>query len=260
MTAAESAAILEGMAADDRTALLEELPREHADRLLALLSPGRAGGRRVAPAVQPRQRRPADDAGLRRRQEGLDGQARPRPRPDPRQGQRDARTSSTWSTTSTGSSTTSASGPSCSPRSTSTSATVLDGQFIALKATDDKKAAVDVFRKYDRTVLPVVDAAGRWSGSSRSTTCSTWPRRRRPARSRSSAASRRSTRPYVEHAAAGDGPEAGVVAGDPLPRRDADGDGDGPLRGRDRQVPGAGAVPAADHLQRRQLRARRPRR
>ncbi len=37
-----------------------------------------------------------------------------------------------------------------------------------------------------------------------------------------------------EHAAPGDGPEAGVVAGHPLFRRDADGDGDGPVRGRDR--------------------------
>ena len=34
---------------------------------IALLSPGRAGGRRVAPALQPRQHRPADDARLRRR-------------------------------------------------------------------------------------------------------------------------------------------------------------------------------------------------
>ena len=39
MSEAQSAAILEGMSPDDRTALLEELPQELADRLLALLSP-----------------------------------------------------------------------------------------------------------------------------------------------------------------------------------------------------------------------------
>jgi magnesium transporter len=33
-------------------------------------------------------------------------------------------------------------------------------KLVALKTTDDKKAAVDVFRKYDRTALPVIDAQG----------------------------------------------------------------------------------------------------
>lgn len=33
-------------------------------------------------------------------------------------------------------------------------------KFIALRTTDDKKAAVEVFRKYDRTALPVVDMQG----------------------------------------------------------------------------------------------------
>src|SRR5262249_6117057 len=33
-------------------------------------------------------------------------------------------------------------------------------KFVALRTTDDKKAAVEVFRKYDRTALPVVDAQG----------------------------------------------------------------------------------------------------
>lgn len=32
--------------------------------------------------------------------------------------------------------------------------------FVALKVTDDQEAAVDVFKKYDRTVLPVLDSAG----------------------------------------------------------------------------------------------------
>ena len=37
---------------------------------------------------------------------------------------------------------------------------IMDSQFVALRATDDKKTAVDVFRKYDRTALPVVDGRG----------------------------------------------------------------------------------------------------
>lgn len=35
-----------------------------------------------------------------------------------------------------------------------------DGVFIALNATADQETAVEAFRKYDRTVLPVVDAQG----------------------------------------------------------------------------------------------------
>ena len=38
----ESAGILEGMAPDDRTALLQDLPSAQADRLIGLLSPCRA--------------------------------------------------------------------------------------------------------------------------------------------------------------------------------------------------------------------------
>jgi magnesium transporter len=41
---------------------------------------------------------------------------------------------------------------------------LVDGQFVALQATDTKKDAVEVFRKYDRTVLPVLDARGALVG------------------------------------------------------------------------------------------------
>lgn len=37
---------------------------------------------------------------------------------------------------------------------------IMDSRFVALKVTDDKKDAVEVFRKYDRTALPVVDSHG----------------------------------------------------------------------------------------------------
>ena len=37
---------------------------------------------------------------------------------------------------------------------------IMDNQFVTLVVTDDKKTAVPVFRKYDRTALPVVDLQG----------------------------------------------------------------------------------------------------
>ncbi len=38
--------------------------------------------------------------------------------------------------------------------------TMMDGQFVALRATDDQETAVAVFRKHDRSALPVVDSSG----------------------------------------------------------------------------------------------------
>ncbi|MDB5033496.1 MAG: Mg2+ transporter MgtE [Chlorobi bacterium] len=43
-------------------------------------------------------------------------------------------------------------------------ADLMDNQFLALRATEDQESAIDVFRKYDRTVLPVIDARGRLLG------------------------------------------------------------------------------------------------
>ncbi len=41
---------------------------------------------------------------------------------------------------------------------------LLQSTFTALRATDDKEAAVEVFRHYDRTILPVIDAADHLLG------------------------------------------------------------------------------------------------
>src|ERR1700733_12793081 len=41
---------------------------------------------------------------------------------------------------------------------------LMDNEFVALAVTDDKKKAVEIFRKYDRTALPVVDTHGRLAG------------------------------------------------------------------------------------------------
>jgi magnesium transporter len=43
-------------------------------------------------------------------------------------------------------------------------ADIRDRNFVALRAADLQEHAVDVFRKYDRTALPVVDSAGRLIG------------------------------------------------------------------------------------------------
>ena len=40
----------------------------------------------------------------------------------------------------------------------------IDGQCVCLSATDDKKSAVEIFRKYDRNALPVIDPHGRLVG------------------------------------------------------------------------------------------------
>jgi magnesium transporter len=37
---------------------------------------------------------------------------------------------------------------------------LMDGEMVALHATDDQETAVAAFRRYDRTALPVVDSAG----------------------------------------------------------------------------------------------------
>jgi magnesium transporter len=37
---------------------------------------------------------------------------------------------------------------------------IMDGQYITLKVSDDQESAVDVFRKYDRIALPVIDPTG----------------------------------------------------------------------------------------------------
>lgn len=45
-----------------------------------------------------------------------------------------------------------------------TVAEIMNEQFVTLKDTDDKSTAVEVFRKYDRTALPVVNDAGTLVG------------------------------------------------------------------------------------------------
>ncbi len=43
-------------------------------------------------------------------------------------------------------------------------ADLMDGQYVALRATDDQEEAVEAFKKYDRVALPVLDSTGRMVG------------------------------------------------------------------------------------------------
>lgn len=41
---------------------------------------------------------------------------------------------------------------------------LMDSQYVALRAEDSKRSAVEVFRRYDRTALPVIDGTGKLLG------------------------------------------------------------------------------------------------
>ncbi len=41
---------------------------------------------------------------------------------------------------------------------------LMDGQYVYLSVNDDQETAIDVFKKYDRTALPVIDGAGNLVG------------------------------------------------------------------------------------------------
>jgi magnesium transporter len=163
MPEAESALILEGMAADDRTALLEEISPDLAAKLLALLSPKE---RTVAenllqynPDTVGRLMTP-DYLAVRREwtvKHVLD---------HVRTHGRDSETLNVVYVVDD---------HHClvddlriryvllAPLHQHVR-DLLDGQFVSLRATDDKRTAVEVFRKYDRTVLPVLDERGTLVG------------------------------------------------------------------------------------------------
>jgi magnesium transporter len=159
----EAARLLDGMAPDDRTALLEELPGEEADRLLALLSPLQRGvaqtllryGRNsVGRLMTP------DFLAVRKHwtiRHVLD---------HVRAHGRDSETINVLYVVDDHNILI----DDLRIRDILLAPLhvlvrdVIDGQFVALKATDDQEAAVEVFRKYDRSALPVVDERGALVG------------------------------------------------------------------------------------------------
>jgi len=153
------AAVLNEMAPDDRTALLEELPGEAAQKLIALLTPDE---RKVASALlgYPEEsigrRMTPDFVAVRQdwtipqvmnfiRQVGHNKETlnvvyvtddKGRLIDDIRL--RELVLADPGATVSD----------------------LMNGQFVALKATDDQEEAVRAFKKYDRVALPVVDSGG----------------------------------------------------------------------------------------------------
>ncbi len=162
-TQEEAGAILERMAADDRTALLEELPADRANQFLALLSPER---RTVALSLL---QYPEESIGrvmtpdyvavkknwtIKHVLDHVRSQGKDRETlnvlyvvDDNHKLIDDIRIREVLLT----------------PLHVHVS-DVMDGRFVALRATDDKETAVGVFRKYDRTALPVIDDRGMLVG------------------------------------------------------------------------------------------------
>jgi magnesium transporter len=160
---AKAAAILNEMAPDDRTALLEELPRETTERLLALLSPEE---RKVAVSLL---QYPPDSVGrlmtpdfvaVRKdwtirhvldhvRTHGKDSETLNVVYVVDPQGTLvdDIRIRSIL----------------LAPLHTHVG-DIMDGKYVALYVTEDKASAVEAFRKYDRTALPVIDARNKLVG------------------------------------------------------------------------------------------------
>ena len=130
---------------------------------------------------------------------------------------------------------------------------LMDRQFVALKATDDQETAVTVFRKYDRSALPVTDTAGMLIGIvtiddvldvAEATTTKEIQR---------IGGSEALDEPYMRDLVLAHDPQARGLAGRAVPRRNADRDGDGHVRTGDPESGDPGGVRAADHLERRQL-------
>jgi len=154
-----AAAIVNDMAADDRTALLEELPQELAGRFLALLSPEQRavaqrlltyGENTVGRLMTPDYVAVRKEWTVRRvldhvRAHGKDSETLNVLYVVDDRGILidDIRIRELL----------------LAPLHASIR-DIMDSRFVALKVTDDKKDAVEVFRKYDRTALPAVDERG----------------------------------------------------------------------------------------------------
>jgi magnesium transporter len=163
MSTAESAQILEGMAADDRTALLQDLAPERAARLIALLSPEQRAvaaslleyapdsvGRLMTPDyVAVKKEWTVRDVLDHVRSHGKDSETLNVLYVVDEQHHLVGALRIRYVL--------------LAPLNQQVHE-VMQPNFVALKVTDAKKAAVEVFRKYDRTVLPVVDARGTLLG------------------------------------------------------------------------------------------------
>jgi magnesium transporter len=163
LTEAESASLLNAMAADDRTALLSELPPGQAERLIELLSPDQrivaralldyhehSVGRLMTPDyVVVRKEWTMRHVLDHVRAHGRDSETLNVIYivDDQNKLIDDLRIREIL----------------LAPLHTHVS-DLMDHKCVNLCVTDDRKKAVEVFRKYDRTALPVVDTHGRLTG------------------------------------------------------------------------------------------------
>ncbi|MGE5754196.1 MAG: magnesium transporter [Planctomycetaceae bacterium] len=158
-----SARLLNDMAPDDRTALLEELPPERSERLLALLSPDQRdvarslleyGEESVGRLMTPDYVAVRKEWTIRHvldhvRTHGRDSETLNVIYVTDQQNRLvdDLRIREVL----------------LAPLHAHV-AGIMDNRFISLAVTDDRRKAVEVFKKYDRTALPVVDTQGRLAG------------------------------------------------------------------------------------------------
>ncbi len=163
LTESESACILDEMAADDRTALLAELPPEHAERLIGLLNPRQQAIARalldyrvdsVGRLMTPDYVVVRKDWTIRHVLDHVRAHGRDSETlnviyivDDMNKLLDDLRIREIL----------------LSPLHAHV-ADLMDHKCVSLSVTDDKKTAVEVFRKYDRTALPVVDTHSRLAG------------------------------------------------------------------------------------------------
>ena len=131
---------------------------------------------------------------------------------------------------------------------------LMDENFVALNVTDSQEEAVNVFRKYDRTALPVIDSSGVLVGIVTIDDMLDVAEEEATEDIQKFGGMEALDEPYMHHPASAHGKETRDLADDFVPRRNADRDRDAGLQRRDREGRDPRDVFAADHFERRQFR------
>ena len=129
-----------------------------------------------------------------------------------------------------------------------------DATLVSIPATATRDEVVATFEKYDRIALPVTDSRGVMVGMITVDDVLDVAEQKATEEIQGLGGVEALDAPYFRRGLRIDGEEARGVALGVVPRRDADRHGNERLRGRDREGGCPLALPAADHLLRRQLR------
>ena len=105
----------------------------------------------------------------------------------------------------------------------------MDENFVSLNVTDSQEDALNIFRKYDRTALPVVDSSGVLVGMVTIDDMLDVAEEEATEDIQKFGGMEALDEPYMRIPLMPDGPEARAVAGRSVARRDAHGHGDGIL-------------------------------